>query len=115
MKNGKFHGMGKYTFASGNVYHGTWSKNKMDGKGILKYSNGDCYQGSFVMDMKTGYGKYEYGEGHVYTGEFLNEKKDGDLFLSYRALYENVMLWILYRSWEVRLRRGTCLRWRMER
>ena len=90
MKNGKFHGMGKYTFASGNVYHGTWSKNKMDGKGILKYSNRACYQGGLVMDMKTGYGKYEYGEGHVYTGEFLKEKKDGEFSVSFCALNDYV-------------------------
>ena len=106
MKNGKFHGMGRYTFASGNIYHGTWSKNKMEGKGILKYSNGDCYQGSFVMDMKTGYGKYEYGEGHVYTGEFLNDKKDGKCTKFTTASFMGCDICLFYRAWKVCLRRG---------
>lgn len=37
MKNGKKHGIGRYTFSNGDVYEGEWKNGVREGKGIKYY------------------------------------------------------------------------------
>ena len=46
--DGKMHGRGKYSFASGSRYVGNFSDNRMQGRGKYTWPNGSTYEGNWV-------------------------------------------------------------------
>eukprot|EP00911_Craspedida_sp_UC1_P001797 UC1_evm1s1373 len=60
-KDGKQHGRGKYTFASGNVYEGEWKDDKRTGRGKFTWPSGDVYEGEWKDGKRTGQGKFTAG------------------------------------------------------
>ena len=58
MKGGAFHGVGTYTVPSkGFVYDGDWRGGKMHGRGSLEFDNGDVWRGTFEKDRRVS-GRY---------------------------------------------------------
>jgi len=53
---GKMHGYGTYTYASGDVYIGEWNDDKMNGNGTYTFSYGDVYFGEYKDGVSNGYG-----------------------------------------------------------
>ena len=47
MKEGWFHGKGKFTFENGVIYDGEFEKGRFHGKGVLIYPNGGKYSGEW--------------------------------------------------------------------
>lgn len=43
VKNGRFHGKGKYTDPKGNVIEGTFKNGRLEGEATLSLSNGNVY------------------------------------------------------------------------
>ena len=60
--NGKKHGYGTETFASGRQYLGLWSVDLFHGKGVLHMDNGSTYNGDFNMGTYHGYGELTRSE-----------------------------------------------------
>lgn len=49
MVDGKYHGIGTYTFKScGKSYAGKFKNNQISGKGAMVWDNGTIYAGQFV-------------------------------------------------------------------
>ena len=59
-KDGKYHGLGIYTYPNGRKDVGEFMNGKLNGKGTIKFSNGEKYIGEFKDD------KY-HGLGTLYT------------------------------------------------
>jgi hypothetical protein len=76
-KDGKRHGKGKYTYASGNVYEGEWKDGKKHGNGKCKYASGNVFEGEWKEDKKHGKGKLTYASGNMYEGEWKDDVKHG--------------------------------------
>lgn len=99
--DGNFHGQGELDF-NGRRYEGTFSEGLKHGYGSLKYKNGNIYVGSFVRDKREGsdcrliyasdhceyiggfkddamhgLGLYKYSNGDIYRGEFKAGKRHG--------------------------------------
>ena len=55
--NGKKHGYGTETFASGRCYIGQWSADLFHGNGVLHMDNGSTYKGDFNLGTYHGYGE----------------------------------------------------------
>jgi antitoxin component YwqK of YwqJK toxin-antitoxin module len=52
MKMGKPHGQGKYWFADGGIYEGTWKDGLRHGHGKQWYKDGRIYEGNWVSDKR---------------------------------------------------------------
>ena len=76
-KNGKLHGRGVHTFASGDHYDGEWKDDKRHGRGVHTYTNGDRYDGDWKDDKKHGRGVYTWADGERYDGEYKDDKRHG--------------------------------------
>ena len=74
LKNGKFHGQGKYTFSNGNIYEGEFNNGKWEGQGKYSFSNGNIYEGEFKDGKSHGQGKIILYDGTKYVGEFKYDK-----------------------------------------
>ncbi|PRP82793.1 hypothetical protein PROFUN_10008 [Planoprotostelium fungivorum] len=74
---GERHGKGKYIFANGNIYSGSFEHDLQCGFGILVMTDGDRYTGEFANNRFHGKGMYEHAIGDVYKGHFINGKKSG--------------------------------------
>lgn len=81
--NGEMHGFGVYTYASGDVYTGTFANDMMDGKGKFTCQNTDEYVGEFKEDMKHGAGRYCWNDGEVYDGNWKEDSMDGEGEMTY--------------------------------
>jgi len=72
--DGKKHGYGTETFASGRQYLGDWSMDLFHGTGVLHMENGSYYEGSFNMGTYHGYGHCTHSEssyeGHWHHGTY---------------------------------------------
>lgn len=86
--NGNFHGYGQLTYSNGDVYIGSFFKNKKEGKGILKkgYNNNNDNNNSNEIVKK-----------EIYDGNFKNDFKSGDGILiiddcKYEGIFENDIL-----------------------
>jgi uncharacterized protein YraI len=75
--NGKAHGKGKYTYASGTVYEGDFVNGDFNGKGKMTWTDGEFYEGDFVNDKRSGKGKYTWNSGSVYEGDFIDGHRTG--------------------------------------
>ena len=51
---GKKHGQGKMTYASGNVYEGEWAEDKKHGKGTFTYASGQVEVGCYEAGADVG-------------------------------------------------------------
>ena len=79
--NGKFTGRGTRAWANGNRYEGDWHDNTKHGQGTFTWKNGDRYVGDFRNDKRTGRGTFVWGpgkwKGHRYEGGFVDDKLHG--------------------------------------
>lgn len=81
IKNGKFHGFGKYTFDISNnyYYNGIWNEGLYNGNGTL--NSAECiYKGNFNQGKKSGKGEISYKNDKIikkYNGEFKNNLFNG--------------------------------------
>ena len=75
--NGCINGKGTYTWESGNKYEGEFKDGLFHGIGKFYYSNGDIYVGSWEKDKKKGQGVFTSFDGNSYDGEWLNNKEHG--------------------------------------
>jgi hypothetical protein len=75
--NGKAHGKGKYTSASGTVYEGDFVNDDFHGKGKITWNNGASYEGDFINNKRHGKGRYSYSNGNVYEGDYTDDKQTG--------------------------------------
>ena len=76
-RDGKKHGQGTYTFASGSKYVGKFRGGKKHGQGIYTFAKGDKYIGEFKEGKKHGKGTYTFANGDRYIGEFMDGKIAG--------------------------------------
>uniref|UniRef100_A0A3Q3H1U5 MORN repeat containing 2 n=1 Tax=Kryptolebias marmoratus TaxID=37003 RepID=A0A3Q3H1U5_KRYMA len=67
-------GTGKQTSASGTVYVGEWSEDKMQGRGTLQHPSGATYEGEFEDNMFHGKGTYTFPDSSVYRGQFKENR-----------------------------------------
>ena len=74
-KDGKRHGQGKFTYASGDTYEGEWKDGKSHGQGKLTYPGGNTYEGEFKDGKYHGQGKYANRHGRIYEGEWKDGKR----------------------------------------
>jgi hypothetical protein len=82
---GEFHGQGKMSFASGDVYEGSWSQGEMHGEGTMKFSNSNdgSYVGEWKIGKFDGKGVLTMASGNRYEGDFKEGKQDGHGTLIY--------------------------------
>ena len=86
-KDGKKHGYGVKTWASGEQYIGQFENDAKNGYGIYKWAPKglaypgdpkagarDIYIGQFVNDQRDGNGTYEWASGDVYRGQWAKDK-----------------------------------------
>ena len=66
----------KYGCLKGNCY---------DGQGTYKYNSGDIYKGSFKKEKKHGDGEYIFKNGQKYIGKFKDGKMHGSGIADYRG------------------------------
>ena len=58
-------------YHNGDVYEGSFVKNRKEGKGCQKMTNGDVYEGGFLNNLYHGHGTLVLMSGSfVYEGEF---------------------------------------------
>jgi hypothetical protein len=80
VSDGKRHGNGTCTFATGDRYVGEWKDGAMSGNGKYTYASGQEYEGSFAGDQMSGTGRYTWPNGNgtnVYEGEWKDNKQNG--------------------------------------
>lgn len=54
------------------------TRGKMNGLGRYTYANGQIYEGNYVNGVKEGRGKLTYPNGFVYDGDFIGGKPRGN-------------------------------------
>ena len=70
-------GQGKYSYATGETYEGSWSNNLIDGLGVLKDPGEGAYEGSFRDGKKDGQGTFTWQDGTVYSGRWEDDRMCG--------------------------------------
>lgn len=76
--NGRRHGNGIMTFASGNKYSGQFFNDNRQGYGEFHYaSTQECYVGYWKNNMRDGRGEYRFKNGSIFRGVFKNDVKHG--------------------------------------
>ena len=75
MTRGKMNGVGRYTYANGQIYEGNYVNGVKEGKGKLTYPNGLVYDGDFV-------GGRPRGSAHITSGgkDFDVQYSDGRFY-----------------------------------
>uniref|UniRef100_A0A6U6D2G7 PH domain-containing protein n=1 Tax=Guillardia theta TaxID=55529 RepID=A0A6U6D2G7_GUITH len=76
-QSGERHGMGRFEYHNGNVYIGSWNKDRKCGYGTLTWANNDQYRGDWKDNKMWGYGDFKYHNGNSYTGNFVADNKEG--------------------------------------
>ena len=77
-KDGHFHGKGVLFTADGAPeYEGDWENGYYHGKGKRYYENGDVYEGDFRLGKRHGKGTYSYKCGSCYEGSWKEDLFDG--------------------------------------
>jgi len=75
-KDGKKHGIGKFTYPDGGKYEGEWQDDKAEGQGVF-VSDISVYDGAWMTDLKHGRGKEEFNDGTTYEGDFNQGHRHG--------------------------------------
>eukprot|EP01090_Pellita_catalonica_P015093 TRINITY_DN3992_c0_g1_i1.p1 TRINITY_DN3992_c0_g1~~TRINITY_DN3992_c0_g1_i1.p1 ORF type:complete len:1039 (-),score=172.33 TRINITY_DN3992_c0_g1_i1:36-3047(-) len=81
--NGKRHGSGTFTSASGYVYSGEWQNDLEFGKGTFKDIDGSEYNGKWIKGKRNGAGVFTYASGARFTGHWENNKRHGQGVMTY--------------------------------
>jgi hypothetical protein len=68
-------GVGKITFASGDIYEGEVNLGEAQGEGSYTFADGDRYIGVWVGGKKNGKGRYLWKDGSYWEGEFSDDKQ----------------------------------------
>ena len=85
-KDDQKHGKGSMFWINpAEVYHGEWTKGRLEGFGIYIYQNNfsankylrNHYRGFFKNGQRDGLGVHFYSDGSVYLGEWKNNNKHG--------------------------------------
>ncbi len=76
-ENGAYEGIGTYTFPNGAKYVGVWANNKKSGKGVYSWPDGRSYDGQWANDLKEGYGVFKWPDGTMYKGDFKANQRHG--------------------------------------
>ena len=50
----------------------------MEGKGLLKYNNGDIFKGTFKKNKKHGFGIYQYKNGNIKKDKWIDDYTDDE-------------------------------------
>ena len=58
IRNGLFHGTGKYDWPNGDTYVGEYQDGRRNGIGDMAYADGDTYRGRFKDGKYHGQGEY---------------------------------------------------------
>ena len=67
-----YSGIGKLSWANGDVFDGTLVNGKRHGTGLFIWSNGQRYQGDWIDDMPTGQAVLDFANGDHYEGPVEN-------------------------------------------
>ncbi|XP_064419608.1 alsin isoform X1 [Latimeria chalumnae] len=93
-KEGRMHGYGIYSFATGEVYEGSFQDNMRHGHGLLRSgkltsSSPSMFIGRWVQDRKTGYGVFDdITRGEKYMGMWQDDLRQGNgLIVTQFGLY----------------------------
>ena len=71
--NGKRHGTGRMTMASGKVYEGQWENSLPHGRGVeIDEEAGFRYDGEYIEGNRNGQGRLEMPGGKIYEGGFVD-------------------------------------------
>jgi len=76
-ESGRMHGVGTFTYSSGDVYSGDFVHDVKSGSGTFKNAGGDCYSGEWSADAANGIGTFVWANGNSYTGAWLDNQKHG--------------------------------------
>ena len=76
-RQGKYHGQGTASYASGDKYVGEWKDGMFHGQGTYTFVTGEKYVGEFKDDNYNGRGTFTHKDGEKYVGEFKNGKYAG--------------------------------------
>jgi hypothetical protein len=72
------HGVGTYTWHTGQTYQGDWVNDEMQGDGRYTWPDGRTYVGVFAANMMHGIGTYDFGDGSKFEGPFRDDVIYGD-------------------------------------
>ena len=115
-KSDKYHGRGKLTSSTGDIYDGDWKLGIKNGRGVITYTNGNRYEGGmkdgemhgqgkysvdgygifvgdFVNGVITGKGVFNYSNGEKYDGEWKDAKRHGKGVYTFSDGFEYKGLW----------------------
>ncbi|CAK59186.1 unnamed protein product (macronuclear) [Paramecium tetraurelia] len=97
------HGKGEVTFKNGNKYEGEFHNGMLHGssEGTFTWASGVIYKGEFTYNKIEGQGTYYWPEGSTYTGTVVNGLRHGQgkfVTADKSAIYEG--------QWETGLRHG---------
>ena len=71
------HGLGVFTWASGEQYKGEFSHGKLEGTGKKVYNSGDAYVGEWLNNAPHGHGEKTYACGDKFVGRWRHGKREG--------------------------------------
>ena len=93
-------GSGRFQYADGSDYTGSWKDDKMHGKGMYKFSSGDEYEGSFTNGLFSGFGVYRFPDGSLYEGEWQDNMMHGAGYYldKYQRRFEGEFLYGTFNS-----------------
>ena len=70
------HGSGEMVYHEDNrTYSGEWRHGRWHGVGKASFANGDTYEGSYRFDQRHGKGVYAWSDGRVFDGQFKEDKR----------------------------------------
>ena len=76
-KDGKPHGQGTFTYASGNKYVGEFRDGLRNGQGTFTWPDGGKYVGEFRDGYPHGWGTETWPSGYKYVGEWRDGREHG--------------------------------------
>jgi len=72
LREGSYDGQGKYVWACGKVYEGSFVNGLPYGKGVMTYPEGYVYEGRFKDGKFHDEGKFTWSPNNYYEGQFYN-------------------------------------------
>ena len=68
----KKHGLGVFTWSSGNIYKGSYHDDERHGQGTMRWTDGSFYEGQWQTGIQHGIGKMVMPNGQIKEGIFEN-------------------------------------------